>query len=396
MSNPNFRTVDSAFPAVESLENRRLFAAVPVVNASFELSVAPQDRAVTSVQTWRRNGSVSNAFNPRNESFTNADDTGPTEGKLSTPAAGKQFLFINGAGVVSQTLGATLQPDLTYSVSAAVGNRNDLAMDRFRISLFAGNTRIATVTGDAETDITNFTFKRYTATSLQFSQGNPLVGQALRIELANLGTKGIAQQVAFDNVRVSDSAAVVPPPATVNVPVTNASFESNAATLDRAVIGVTTWQRNNFVINAFNPRNESFTNADDTGPTAGNLASQAAGKQFLFINGAGYASQTLSTKLEADTTYRLTVAIGNRADLVMENFRISIFAGKTRIATTTGDAEAVSSLGFQDFSATSIAVDAGNSLVGQALRVLLVNLDNKSDPTAVQVAFDNVRLTATK
>ncbi|QOV90328.1 hypothetical protein [Humisphaera borealis] len=373
---------------------------MPVVNASFELSAAPQDRAVTSLQTWRKNGSVSNAFNPRNESYTNADDTGPTAGKLAAPSAGKQFLFINGKGAVSQTLGVTVSSGVAYTISGAVGNRNDLVMDRFRIALYAGNILIASQSGDAEADIANFAFKTYSATSRLFAEGDPLVGQPLQIVLSNLGTKGAANQVDFDNIKVSTSVPVSPPPpppgGTVNVPVTNSSFESNAAPIDRAVIGVTTWTRNNFVINAFNPRNESFTNADDTSPTAGKFSSPGAGKQFLFINGAGYSSQALATKLEADTTYKLTVAIGNRGDLVMENFRISLFAGSTRIATTTGDAESVTSLTFKDFSASSSAVDASSSLVGQTLRIFLVNLDNKATAGALQVAFDNVRLTATK
>src|SRR5688572_10803283 len=130
---------------IQHLESRTLFAAsLAVVNASFENRATNSDPGVVKLTAWDlTQAPVANAFNPSDAAFTNATDTGPTQGKLAAPAAGKQLLFINGAGTVRQTLTSTLEANKVYHLAVAVGNRGDLVMENWRISLFAGSTRIA-------------------------------------------------------------------------------------------------------------------------------------------------------------------------------------------------------------------------------------------------------------
>ncbi|HEX8915955.1 MAG TPA: hypothetical protein VF796_26645, partial [Humisphaera sp.] len=373
---------------IDALEPRRLFAAAVVNNPSFESKATTTEPAVAKLTGWTiPSGVVAGTFNPSGSIFSGANDSAAGQGVLAAPASGKQHLFINGVGAVRQTLSAALQPNLRYRLTVAVGNRIDQTMESFRASLFAGDTRIAVVEGDGEADVASGRFKDFVATSGVYALSSALVGQPIRVELAGFDTKaGKAIQVDFDNVRVE---TLPPTTDTYSINVGNGSFEALKAKTDRSVVTVSTWGKvGTTVANAFNPRNESFTNADDTGPTRGVLAAPAAGKQHLFINGAGTVRQTLDTTFLAGRTYKLTVAVGNRGDLVMENYRISLFAGTTRIATVTGDGEAVPSFTFKDVSASAAAVAAGSPLVGQALRIELTNLGTKSGGGSHQVDFD--------
>ncbi len=123
----------------------------------------------------------------------------------------------------------------------------------------------------------------------------------------------------------------------------------------------------------------------------------------------GYV-QTLAATLQADTTYALTVQVGNIASGTAQNneffdldgfpgYRVDLLAGNTVIAqdlNTLAIAEGEFAL-----STVSISIGAVHAQLGQALGIRLVNLNVISDGYTqatspdLEVDFDDVSLSAT-
>ena len=146
-----------------------------------------------------------------------------------------------------------------------------------------------------------------------------------------------------------------------------------------------------------------------TSGSPGTIPGTGAGSQVLFLNdipsaaGEAFVFQNVGT-VAADTTYSLTVAIGNRTDLEMDTFAIRLVAADTGsgISTTigqfTGDAETFAANGsFADATAVA-SVPAGSEFVGDTLQLQFVNTNGKpfnpANAAGIQVNFDNVRLVA--
>ena len=103
----------------------------------------------------------------------------------------------NGAGQLSQTLtGTTLQTNTTYTLTVAVGNRNNLALPGYGIELWAGATKVASeysiTQGGTGLDPADGTWSNVTAT---VTSGGSVVAGDLKIVLQSYGT-----QVNYDNV----------------------------------------------------------------------------------------------------------------------------------------------------------------------------------------------------
>jgi len=109
-------------------------------------------------------------------------------------------------------------------------------------------------------------------------------------------------------------------------------------------------------------------------------------------------SQTVSENLALNTTYRLTVQVGNlnpQAGLPYDftgfpGYRVDLMAGTTVIAS---DANTLFP-GEGRFLLSSVTATIGGShpAAGQTLRIRLVNLDAAP---GIEVNFDDVKLTAT-
>ena len=214
---------------VEAMEPRVMLAVTPISvdNASFEQVAGPDGQPI-GVALWSISGSNGNAFNPTSASYTAADDGGANGGALPSPGDQKQVLFINFAASAGNTavqgLNATAVAETIYELTVAVGNRGDLIMDFFQISLFAGEELIASGQGDGEAAAPNSGFADFTVTSPVISATSPGAGQPLRIELTNLGTRDpeFDFQVNFDNVRlnaITEDVDTTPPTASVTPPV---------------------------------------------------------------------------------------------------------------------------------------------------------------------------------
>ncbi|TWU54337.1 hypothetical protein Poly51_30540 [Rubripirellula tenax] len=147
--------------------------------------------------------------------------------------------------------------------------------------------------------------------------------------------------------------------------------------------------------------------------TAGAAEGQRVGIAFNFAGSGGQGEygmqQTLSATLQANTHYQLDVEIGNIASGIAQNgddfnlngfpgYRVDLLAGG---AVLDQDDNSLSgSIAEGDFGTSSLSFTTGDthSLLGQALGIRLVNL-NQIDlmyPGAhLEVDFDNVRLNAT-
>jgi len=107
-----------------------------------------------------------------------------------------------------------------------------------------------------------------------------------------------------------------------------------------------------------------------------------------YLNG-GTISQTLSDSLLANTLYTLSVALGNRFDVISNNlattYLIQLFAGNTLLNSITGSNALITPGTFMDVSFNYLS---GATLPAGNLSIVLSSVGPQSD-------FDNVRLTTT-
>lgn len=140
----------------------------------------------------------------------------PSAAQLSGgPADGLQVLHVS-SGSRFQTLADVLTSNTLYTLTVAVGNRNDVTMASYLFTLEAGSTVIATASAPPNTipadgDMDDVTIS-YTALA-----GDPLLGQALTIRLSHvLGTGD--NHALYDNVRLDASpvtSGTVPEPSSI-------------------------------------------------------------------------------------------------------------------------------------------------------------------------------------
>lgn len=118
-------------------------------------------------------------------------------------------------------------------------------------------------------------------------------------------------------------------------------------------------------------------------PSTAQFTAIPDGKTVLCMD-AGTASQDLGQPPAANTTYTLTVAIGQRLDGLHSTYSLALNAGTTNLCTVTGTNATVPLGTFQDVSASCP--------VGATPPTGNLNIVLTSDGR--QVEFDNVRLTA--
>jgi hypothetical protein len=155
-----------------------------------------------------------------------------------------------------------------------------------------------------------------------------------------------------------------------SIPITNAGFESpaltNGAFQQANILG---WSGSGGV---FNPTTAHFPGEAPEGQNTG------------FSNGQPL-SQTLTIVLAANTTYTLTVLVGDRLDTAFPGYHVQLLAGSTILS------ECATCVTPQNgsFSLVTVTYSTGASdpLIGQALSIVL-----GSD--GLQTNFDDVRLDA--
>lgn len=180
--------------AVPSLSNA---AVIPVSNPSFE-TLPPGGLplgscgtgcaySATSIPGWT-NGGSSGQFQPGTQDGNTSHFTTLSDGITSA---------YSNDGTISQTVGATVQTGVVYTLMVDLGWRNDTAFGASADLLINGITYAATGLTPVQGN-----WSTYTATYTGLSADN---GKSITIELRTSGAQG-----NFDNVSLSDN---VPEPA---------------------------------------------------------------------------------------------------------------------------------------------------------------------------------------
>jgi len=124
-------------------------------------------------------------------------------------------------------------------------------------------------------------------------------------------------------------------------------------------------------------------------PSSAYFSSPVPDGSLVAYSNGGTISQTLSDSLLANTLYTLSVALGNRFDVISNNlattYLIQLFAGNTLLNSITGSNALITPGTFMD---VSLDYPSGATLPAGNLSIVLSSLGPQSD-------FDNVRLTAT-
>jgi len=137
----------------------------------------------------------------------------PSSSYFNLPLPDGNVVAYSNGGTISQTLtGTSLQPNSTYTLTVAVGNRLDNLAAEYTIQLEAGSTVLATVTG-SNSSITSGTFMDVVLT---YATGAAVTPGDLAIVLSSNGT-----QSDFDNVRLTEA---VPEPSSLSLMVVGLAF----------------------------------------------------------------------------------------------------------------------------------------------------------------------------
>jgi hypothetical protein len=153
------------------------------------------------------------------------------------------------------------------------------------------------------------------------------------------------------------------------IPITNAGFESPVLTNGAFTLGsIVGWSG----AGVFNPTTGQFPGEAPEGQNTG------------FSNGTSLL-QALSSMLAADTTYTLTVLVGDRLDTAFPGYSVQLLAGSTVLS------ECVTCVTPQNGSFALVTVTystgASDPLIGQPLSIALGS-------AGLQTNFDDVRLDA--
>jgi len=177
------------------------FAATPITvnNAGFETSFSASDWVPSS---------TSGAYVFGQYTFTSSQFSSGLSGRAAY-GYGDTSNASGTSATLTQTLSANYAAGNIYTLTVSVGDRSDLALNPYRIQLWAGATPLI----DSLNPVTpaNGTFSTATLSSPASPSGSP--SGALKIVLVALPTGDSSHQVVFDNVGLSFESAAVPEPA---------------------------------------------------------------------------------------------------------------------------------------------------------------------------------------
>ncbi len=169
-------------------------AFLTIDNPSFEYPAQNPGVAANTINGWTRTGSAG-VWNPGSQYYNNIGHPLPN---------GSQVGWSSG-GTATQTLVATLQPNTTYTLSIAVGGRNDISPGvgtSYAVQLLVAGSPVAWVT-----PVTPPILAWTTLTATYTSPSSVLAGQHLVILIS-----ATQRQLDFDNVKLE--ATSVPEPST--------------------------------------------------------------------------------------------------------------------------------------------------------------------------------------
>lgn len=339
---------------------------------------------------------------------------------LATPGSGPVGL--------SQTLNDVLTANTHYSLLVDVGNvaeddPNDgsdvTGFPGYRVELLAGNTVVATDNNTLQIGEGSFATAK-----VDFTVGadNALLGEELTIRLVNLN-EGPGIEVDFDNTAlyiedVQDGSQIYIDNAGFELPVLPEDTYTTQLTTSTPAPGWQIYDPNGLIASFSQPdpvtgdypyvgiSNYPTPLVYPNGIPEGNNVAYGytptyQGGPVSVGEGAVGLSQTLDTLLAANTTYTLTVDVGNPETYFSEvnnfffdfdgfpGYRVELLAGGQVIAADNNS----QCIAEGDFGTSTVTFTSGSdsSYLGQNLGIRLINL-NAAPGT--EVDFDNVHLTA--
>jgi hypothetical protein len=177
---------------------------IPVQNFSFESPTVPANPGYTTNVITGWNGGGGAGFSTGDFGVQSLA-AGPALFPSGIPD-GAQYAYIN-AGFIYQDTGTVLTAGATYTLTAYVGKRTDKPNAAGSLSLdsFLGGLPAAVLATSGSVTSASGTFTKYTTT---FTASSAQAGQDLGIVLSN--TNSPQQQVNFDDVSLTQTAAPVP------------------------------------------------------------------------------------------------------------------------------------------------------------------------------------------
>jgi hypothetical protein len=133
--------------------------------------------------------------------------------------------------------------------------------------------------------------------------------------------------------------------------------------------------------------NESTSGIGVFEPTSAVLDGVPEGTQTAYLN-QGFLEQFIPSSLTPHTRYSLSVAVGNRYDHLLSDFKVSLMAGNSELAFFEGDDADVDEGQFRYFDLSFLALP-DDPLLGEQLGIRLANIGGSP-----QVNFDDVSLDA--
>jgi len=268
----------------------------------------------------------------------------PASDAIVVPTDGEQTGWVTSGGALSLA-GGTIGPDTSYALSVDVGDRTDTALAGYSIGLYAGGTPLAQ-------DVDQVAPDGAFATRMLSLAGNAPVlaghyGQPLEIRLA--------------------STTVAP----VGTPVTVAggSFEAPAVADGVEGTTATSWTLSGSGAGGvFNP-------------LAAVVPQPTDGAQMGWSSGQRQLAQTLGETLAANTTYSLSVDVGDRTDTPFAGYRVGLYAGGALLAENTDTLTPDGSFQNASVSYTTPASVAA----GQALEVRLASTATAPAPAPIAI-----------
>jgi Ca2+-binding RTX toxin-like protein len=403
-------------PTVGAIANPS-FENPPVADGGFTITPPPgwslyDPNGLVPVVTTNDSSAVG-VFNPDKTSYYNEATDGQNVADLFVVAQ-------PGSGPVglSQTLSEVLTADTRYSFLVDVGNPADIAgFPGYEVELLAGNTVVAKDNNSLQ--IAEGTFS---TAKVDFTVGkdNPLLGQNLTLRLVNLnqapGTYLNFDTSALYIEKVKDGSYVYINNPGFETPILGDDVTTTSSNLVNPVAGWNIYDPTGVIARAdttsttdifasvgtWNPPTDAYPNGASQGNNVAYsyIPTYAGGANQV---GEGFAgiSQTLNTVVAANTSYTLTVDIGNTKSYFSQAFNFDYnfngFPGYRVELLADGEVIGVdnNSLAIAEgkfgTATVSFTAAAGDSILGENLGIRLVNLNTS---VGSEVDFDNVQLKA--
>ena len=235
----------------------------------------------------------------------------------------------------------------------------------------AGNQQIS-VSWTASSGATGYTVQRSTTSGSGYATiGTPSGTSYTETGLTNGLTYYYVVAASNGGGTSAISSEVSASPSSTLVTIGDPSFEIGGSSQGDGKSIVSPWSTGN-----------SWGYVDGTVAVGGLTATNGA--WYVYCNANSQISQTLADTLQPNTTYTLSVDVGRRSDLGMPGYSISLYAGSTLQASTSGAGNSFPA-GWTTVVATYTTLSSVTA--GQALKIVLGG-------SGVQTEFDNVRLTA--